>query len=160
MSCLLFPPWFILNQAEIIPTDRLSRHLLHIEITTTFVVYMPHTQVCVAAECESCRLQAFCGYFYTVQQLLLQEKKKREFCRPLKREFVHWWLPLYAELWTPPPPHMTPFSLSLMMETQADAQQKALRSFVHKHTENTNGRGKRRGRLRGSERKMSRLNGW
>lgn len=59
-----------------------------------------------------------------------------------------------------PPPHMTPFSLSLMMETQADAQQKALRSFVHKHTENTNGRGKRRGRLRGSERKMSRLNGW
>lgn len=64
---------------------------------------MPHTQVCVAAECESCRLQAFCGYFYTVQQLLLQEKKKREFCRPLKREFVHCWLPLYAELWTPPP---------------------------------------------------------
>lgn len=159
MSCLLFPPWFILNQAEIIPTDRLSRHLLHIEITTTFVVYMPHTQVCVAAECESCRLQAFCGYFYTVQQLLLQEKKKREFCRPLKREFVHCWLPLYAELWTPPL-HMTPFSLSLMMETQADAQQKALRSFVHNHTENTNGRGKRRGRLRESERKMSRLNGW
>lgn len=159
MSCLLFPPWFILNQAEIIPTDRLSRHLLHIEITTTFVVYMPHTQVCVAAECESCRLQAFCGYFYAVQQLLLQEKKKREFCRPLKREFVHCWLPLYAELWTPPP-HMTAFSLSLMMETQADAQQKALRSFVHKHTENTNGRGKRRGRLRESERKMSRLNGW
>lgn len=109
MSCLLFPPWFILNQAEIIPTDRLSRHLLHIEITTTFVVYMPHTQVCVAAEWESCRLQAFCGYFYTVQQLLLQEKKKREFCRPLKREFVHCWLPLYAELWTPPPPPYDPF---------------------------------------------------
>ncbi len=47
MRCL-FLLWFILNQAEIIPTDRLSRHLLHIEITTTFVVYKLHLQVCGA----------------------------------------------------------------------------------------------------------------
>lgn len=36
--------WLILNQAEIIPTDRLSKHLQHMEITT-FVVYT--VQVCV-----------------------------------------------------------------------------------------------------------------
>lgn len=34
---------------------------------------------------------------------------------------------------------MTPLSLSLVMETRADAQQNAFRSSVHKYT---NGRGK------------------
>lgn len=70
LICLQDPPppplpsRLILNQAEIIPTDRLSKHLQHMEITT-FVVYM--VQVCaVIARAgpanRACRLQDFWGY--------------------------------------------------------------------------------------------------
>lgn len=52
--------WLILNQAEIILTDRLSGHLQHMEITTTFVVYIMYLQVCVAAVSAG---QDFVGHF-------------------------------------------------------------------------------------------------
>lgn len=55
--------WFILNQAEIIPTDSLSRHLQRAEITTTFAVYIVRFQVCAAGEGKTYSMQIIWGCF-------------------------------------------------------------------------------------------------
>lgn len=70
--------WFILNQAEIIPTDRLSRHLRRTEITTTLAVYIVRLQVCAAGRLKPTACKMFELVLTFIRRLLVPRGRKQE----------------------------------------------------------------------------------